>query len=152
MGKGNHFSGPILAGTIRQGAGQNVGSPILTQTGTIAHTDTSVTVATLPANAQILEIVVDVTTAFNDTGTDLLDIGDGSTANLYADNLNLAALGRVLGSSDASQLGNYADIGASNLSVVATYTGQNGNASAGAARITVYYVQDGAQSDLAQWA
>lgn len=138
------FSGPVRAGTVREGASANVGNVVLSQKGTIAYTDdgTAVAIGTIPANSQIIEIYVDVTTPFNGSGTDLVDLGDGSTANLYADNLDVASAARVLASSDASQLAELADVGTSDVTVYATYTDSNGDASAGAATITILYKQN----------
>lgn len=138
------FSGPVRAGTVREGASANVGNVVLSQKGTIAYTDdgTAVAIGTIPANSQIIEIYVDVTTPFDGTGTDLVDLGDGSTANLYADNLDVASAARVLASSDASQLAELADVGTSDVTVYATYTDSNGDAAAGAATITILYKQN----------
>ena len=59
------FSGPVRAGTVREGSSANVGNVVLSQKGTIAYTDdgTAVAIGTIPANSQIIEIYVDVTTA-----------------------------------------------------------------------------------------
>lgn len=138
------FSGPIRAGTVREGSTANVGKVVLSQKGTIAYTDaaTAVAIATVPANAQIVEIYVDVTTAFNSSGTDLLDLGDGSTANLYADNLDLATAARLRATSDTSQITELLDVGATDVTVYATYSQSVADASTGAATITVLYVQN----------
>ena len=73
------FSGPVKAGTIKDTTGStvgtdvaNVGSVVMTQATNVVFGDdgTTTTVATLPANSQIIEIYVDVTTAF-DAGTTL---------------------------------------------------------------------------------
>ena len=137
------FSGPVKAGTVREGSSANTGNVVLSQTATVAYTDagTAVAIATIPANSQIIDLYVDVLTAFNGSGTDLLDLGDGSTANLYADNLDLATAARVRGSSDASQLAELDDVGTSDVTVYATYTDAGGDSSAGSARVTVVYVQ-----------
>jgi len=137
------FSGPIKTGTVREGSSANVGNVVLSQTATVAYTDdgTAVSVATIPANSQIIDLYVDVLTVFNGSGTDLLDLGDGTTANLYADNLDLSSAARVRGSSDASQLAELDDVGSSDVTVYATYTDAGGDASTGSARVTVVYVQ-----------
>lgn len=115
---------------------------VVSQSKLINYTDagTAVTVCNLPAKSQIIEIYVDIYTAFNSSGTDLLDIGVSGTAALYADNLDLASAARVLGSSDVSQLTEYDDIGDSQVTVIATYTQSVADASAGQARITILYV------------
>ena len=47
-----------------------------------------------------------------------------------------------LASSDVSQLSQLADVGTSDVTVYATYTDSNGDASAGAATITILYKQN----------
>ena len=71
------FSGPIKAGTIKDTTGTTVGSDkanvgfvLMAQSGNVVFgaNGTETVVATLPANSQIYQIAVDVTTAF-DAGT-----------------------------------------------------------------------------------
>jgi len=117
------------------------GHVILSQSKLISFSDagSAVNVCVLPAKSQILEIYVDVYTAFNSSGTDLLDIGVSGTANLFADNLDLSSAARLRGSSDVSQLANYDDIGDAQITVQALYTQSVADAAAGSARITVVY-------------
>ena len=145
------FSGPIKAGTIKNTTGttvgtdvQNVGSVVMTQAANVvfAADGTTTTIATLPANSQIIEIYVDVTTAFDAGTTNTLDLGDGTTADQFADALALGSVARVLATSDVSQITNLIDIGASDVQVVATYNQTGSAATAGAATVTVVYVQN----------
>jgi hypothetical protein len=78
------FSGPILAGTIKNTTGTTIGTDVK-NTGQVlmaqsfsfafgtegAATDTSVVI---PANSQIVRIDVNVETAFNDSGSDMLHL------------------------------------------------------------------------------
>lgn len=145
------FSGPIKAGTIKNTTGttvgtdvQNVGSVVMTQAANVvfAADGTTTTIATLPANSQIIEIYVDVTTAFDAGTTNTLDLGDGTTADQFADALALGSVARVLATSDVSQITNLIDIGTSDVQVVATYNQSGSAATAGAATVTVVYVQN----------
>lgn len=124
------------------GEAQAFGGAVVAQSNTIAFGDdgSAVDICVIPPKSQIIEIYVDVLTAFDGSGTDVLDIGVSGTANQFADNLDLSSAGRVLGSSDASQLANYDDIGDSQITIQATYTDANSDAAAGSARITVVYV------------
>ena len=62
----------------------------------ITYTDTTATkVGSLPANSIILEVIVTVGTGFNAGGADYIDIGTSSTANKFADNVNVASAGRA---------------------------------------------------------
>lgn len=145
------FSGPIKAGTIKATTGTtvgedkaNVGFVLMAQSGNVVFgADGSTTVvATLPANSQIFQITVDVTTAFDAGTTNTFDIGDGSTANLYADDLAAGSQARVLATSDVSQIGNLIDIGTSDVDVTVTYNQTGTAATAGAATVTVLYLQN----------
>jgi hypothetical protein len=145
------FSGPVKAGTIKDTTGStvgtdvaNVGSVVMTQATNVVFGDdgTTTTIATLPANSQIIEIYVDVTTAFDAGTTNTLDLGDGSTADQFADALDVSSAARLLATSDVSQIPNLIDIGASDVQVVATYNQTGTAATAGAATVTVVYVQN----------
>jgi hypothetical protein len=138
------FSGPIKAGTIREGASANVGFVLMAQSANVvfgANGSTTV-VATVPANSQIYQIAVDVTTAFNAGTTNTFDLGDGATADQYADALAVGAQARVLATSDVSQIGNLIDIGSSDVDVTVTYNQTGTAATAGAATVTVLYLQN----------
>ena len=145
------FSGPIKAGTIKETTGTtvgedkaNVGFVLMAQSANVVFGDdgTTTVVATLPANSQIYQIAVDVTTAFDAGTTNTLDIGDGSTADKYADALAAGAQARVLATSDVSQIGNLIDIGTADVDVTVTYNQTGTAATAGAATVTVLYLQN----------
>jgi len=53
----------------------------------------------------------------------------------------LSSAARVRGSSDASQLAELDDVGTSDVTIYATYSDANTDATAGSARVTVVYVQ-----------
>lgn len=145
------FSGPIKAGTIKNTTGTtvgtdkaNVGFVLMAQSAnvTFAADGTETVVATLPANSQIFQITVDVTTAFDAGTTNTFDIGDGSTADQYADALDVSSAARVLATSDVSQIGNLIDIGTTDVDVTVTYNQTGSAATAGAATVTVLYLQN----------
>ena len=145
------FSGPVKAGTISNTTGSTVGTNVantgfvlMAQSANVVFeaNGTTTDIATLPANSQIFQITVDVTTAFDAASTNTLDLGDGSTADEYADALALGSLARVLATSDVSQIGNLIDIGTSDVTVTATYNQTGGAATAGACTVTVLYLQN----------
>ena len=145
------FSGPVKAGTITNTIGTtvgtnvaNVGFVLMAQSANVVFeaNGTTTDIATLPANSQIFQITVDVTTAFDAASTNTLDLGDGSTADEYADALALGSLARVLATSDVSQIGNLIDIGTSDVTVTATYNQTGTVATAGACTVTVLYLQN----------
>ena len=145
------FSGPVKAGTINNTTGTTVGTNVantgfvlMAQSANVVFeaNGTTTDIATLPANSQIFQISIDVTTAFDAASTNTLDLGDGSTADQYADALALGTLGRVLATSDISQVGNLIDIGTSDVTVTATYNQTGTVATAGACTVTVLYLQN----------
>jgi len=152
------FSGPVKAGTISNTTGTTVGTNVantgfvlMAQSANVVFEANATTtdIATLPANSQIFQITVDVTTitvdvttVFNAASTNTLDLGDGSTADQYADALALGSLARVLATSDVSQIGNLIDIGTSDITVTATYNQTGTAATTGAATVTVLYLQN----------
>ena len=145
------FSGPVKAGTISNTTGSTVGTNVantgfvlMAQSANVVFEANATTtdIATLPANSQIFQITVDVTTVFNAASTNTLDLGDDSTADQYADALALGSLARVLATSDVSQIGNLIDIGTSDITVTATYNQTGTAATTGAATVTVLYLQN----------
>ena len=126
-------SGNGLVGNLQN---TNGGFGVFAKQGTVAFGDTSAkTLFTLPAGAIVVDVFVDGTTAFNDSGTDLLDVGKTGTGNFFIYALDIAATGRK--APTKTNLG--VSVGASAITVTATYTGQNANASTGAATITFLY-------------
>ena len=147
----NTFSGPILAGTIKNTTGttvgtdvKNTGQVLMSQSFSFAYTtegaatDTNVVI---PANSQIVRIDVNVETAFNDSGTDILEIGSVADTDLYVNDVSIAAVGpAALGT--AGLCANWKDIGTSDIRIAYIYNGANDDASAGAATVTISYLQN----------
>ena len=145
------FSGPIKAGTISNTTGttvgtnvKNVGQVLMSQSFSFAYstegsaTDTTVVI---PANSQIVRIDVNVETAFNDSGTDLLEIGSSADTDLYVNDVAISAVGKIaLGT--AALCANWKDIGTSDIRVGYIYNGANNDATAGAATATIRYLQN----------
>ncbi len=105
---------------------------------TVAYTDTAAkTLFTLPANADIVGITVDVITAFDDSGTDVLDIGTSGSANRYKNDLSVATTGQT-----ATGWSNLGDVGSSGVIITATYAGQTGDATNGQASVTFLWYRD----------
>ena len=145
------FSGPIKAGTISNTTGttvgtnvKNVGQVLMSQSFSFDYsvegtaTDTTVVI---PANSQIVSIEVNVETAFNDSGNDLLEVGSSADTDLYINDVSIAAIGKIaLGT--AALCANWKDIGTSDIKVGYIYNGANNDASAGAATVTINYLQN----------
>ena len=145
------FSGPIKAGTISNTTGttvgtnvKNVGQVLMSQSFSFDYsvegtaTDTTVVI---PANSQIVRIDVNVETAFNDSGNDLLEVGSSADTDLYVNDVSIAAIGKIaLGT--AALCANWKDIGTSDIKIGYIYNGANNDASAGAATVTISYLQN----------
>ena len=145
------FSGPIKAGTISNTTGttagtdiKNTGQVLMSQSFSFAYgtegsaTDTTVVI---PANSQIVSIEVNVETAFNDSGSDLLEVGSSADTDLYVNDVSIAAIGKIaLGT--AALCANWKDIGTTDIVVGYIYNGANNDADAGAATVTINYLQN----------
>lgn len=139
MGFATHL-GPWRLGTVKEGASRNCGVTNVSQSATISYTDTTNTnLFILPAGAQVLAIYVDVITAFTDSGTDVIDIGKTGSSAFFVSAINVASTGHNVATLVAGNLATIVNVGTTDVQVTAKYTGQNGNAGAGSARITVQY-------------
>ena len=106
---------------------------------TIAYTDTTAKdLFTLPEGAVVTGIVVDVTTAFNDGGTNLLDIGITGTGAYYVNDLSVASAGQPAVTVVAGRL--FATALTEPTVVTATYIPGTPDASAGVATIAFRYI------------
>jgi len=144
------FSGPIKAGNIFNTTGTtvgtnvaNVGFVVMSQTDTIAFgdtTDKSLSIV-IPANSQLVDIKILVTTAFDAGTTNTLDIGIVGDSDLYVDNAAVGTAGdAALGNTALAT--NWSDIGTTDVKLAAKYIQTGTAATAGAARIVVSYVQN----------
>ena len=145
------FSGPIKAGTISNTTGttvgddvKNTGQVLMSQTFSFdytvegAATDTNVVI---PANSQIVSVDVNVETAFNDSGADILEVGSSADTDLYVNDTDISAVGSIA-MGTAALCANWKDIGTSDIRVGYIYNGANNDASAGAATVTISYLQN----------
>lgn len=102
--------------------------------GTVTRTNTTAkALFTLPAGAIPLLATVQVETAFNDSGTDLLTIGEGSDGDHFASGIDVSSTGAKLIAINES------GVLTKQTQVTATYTGQNGNSTTGRAKINMIY-------------
>lgn len=143
MGFSTHL-GPQRLGTVKEGASRNCGVTIVSQSNTVAYTDTTAkNLFIIPAGAQVINVIVDVVTAFTDTGTDLLAIGKTGSAGFFVAAQDVSAQIHTVSTLVAANLSGVVNVGTSDVQVTATFTGQNGNAGAGLAYVTfVYAVKD----------
>ena len=137
------WSGPLASGDINAGntGGPNIGLAVLSQTVLINFDATLVQNGTvyLPYDSQIVDIVVDVLTAYNSATSATLTVGTASAGTTYASGVNAKTAGRVRPTFTAAQLAAMDDID-TNGTVVATVTSV-GQPTAGQVRVTYLYVQ-----------
>ena len=109
-------------------------------TATIAYTDTSaVTIGTLPAGAQIVDINIDVTTAFNAATTNTVTVGKTGSAAAFVTSTSVGSAGRASVASTGVYSA-WANVGTSDVDYATVTYSQTGTAaSAGAARVTIVY-------------
>ena len=134
------FSGPVKAGTVREGASANTGSVLMAQSAVIdiiGATNTTA-VGIIPANSQIVDVILNVTTVSNDGGTATVQVGHAGDTDEYLPATNVIALGTTRGTSGTDGT----DIGTSDQTVNAIYTAANGDGTTGAATVTILYIQN----------
>ena len=134
------FSGPVKAGTIREGASANAGFVLMAQSAVIDIIGATVTtnVGIIPANSQIVDVVLNVTTVSNDGGTATVQVGHAGDTDEYLPATNVKALATTRGTIQTDGT----DIGTSDQTVTATFTAANGDGTTGAATVTVLYMQN----------
>ena len=134
------FSGPIKAGSIRQGASENLGFCLMAQSAVIdiiGATNTA-NVGVIPANSQIVDVILNVTTVANDSGTATVQVGHSGDTDEYLPATNVKALATTRGTIQTDGT----DIGSSDQTVTATYTAGSADGTTGAATVTVLYIQN----------
>lgn len=138
---GTYMTGPLQTGTGLDNTGADTGNVVLSQTALLNFDATLVqsVAETLPAGAQIVNIVCDVLTAYNSATSATLTVGTAAAGTQYASGVNAKTAGRTTPTFTAAQLTAMSNIG-NNTSVVATVTSV-GQPTAGQVRVTIQYVQ-----------
>jgi hypothetical protein len=159
MGFATHL-GPWLLGTVKNTTGTtvgtvaNTGTTIVSQTFKKDYTATTVaapsvtTIACLPAGAQILDIYVDVLTAFTGSTAANMIIGKTGTTNAFWTTTDITAAGRQAitnanltnwagAATTAAPAG--AGIGSTDVLVLATLSPTVATVTAGTVQYTIVY-------------
>jgi hypothetical protein len=140
------FSGPLRAGTIRDTTGTtlgtdvaNVGQTVMAQSQRVTQASANTTIV-IPANSQIVEMTLYVTTAWDGVASTL---GLGTTALATAYTAAGAVAGGTIGivsvtpGTDATRTLAFVDVGATDVKIAITST----NTGAGVGYLTVRYIQ-----------
>jgi len=138
---GTYMTGPFQTGTGLDNTGQDTGNVVLSQSSVITFDTTLVQNATfkVPANSQLVDIIVDDLVGYNSATSATFSAGITSGGTEYVSGVNAKTTGRKSNSYSATQLSNMASVG-SNTSVIATVTSV-GQPTAGSVRVTLLYVQ-----------
>jgi len=142
------FSGPIKAGTIKDTTGttvgtdmKNVGQVLMVQSAAITQSTTAAASGiVIPANSQIVEMSVYVTTAWDNSST--LNIGTTSTSTELATGIVVTVVEKIKLASQATITDSDAweDIGSTDVKI---FTDSSATTSdTGVATLTVTYVQN----------
>ncbi len=147
------FSGPIKAGTIKDTTGttlgsdvKNVGQVVMAQSAKIDITGAShlnQVCGTIPANSQIIDVVLNVTTANDDTNAATVSVGTTDDGDAFIATANVKATGTTRGTLDTEAT----NIGTTDIQVLADFTGTDGDGANGAATVTVTYLQNNSIAD-----
>ena len=142
------FSGPIKAGTISNTTGttlgtniKNVGQVVMSQSAAITQSTTAAaTGIVIPANSQILEATVFVTTAWDNSST--LSIGTSATSNELATAVAVSTINTIKLASQATitDADAWVDVGSTDVEIYVDASATT--ADAGIGILTVTYIQN----------
>ena len=148
-----NFSGPITAGQIRNTTGttlgeniKNIGQVLMAQSvkvDIIGASHLNQVCAVIPANSQIVDVILNVTTVNNDSGAATVSVGTIADADAFIATASVKALATTHGTLDTEAT----NVGATDLRVLADFTGANGDGTTGAATVTVMYIQNNSVQD-----
>lgn len=137
------FSGPVVAGTVREGAGVNTGKAVLSQSNTITFGNTTAkNLFTLPAGSRILGIAVYTTAAFNAGTNNVLNVRTGTTviAAVTATGAPIT-VGLSTVAPVNAQVAFFNNVGTADATINAIFAPTGTAATTGAATVIVTYVQ-----------
>ena len=142
------FSGPIRAGNIPNTTGttvgtdvRNVGSVLMAQSAVIdiiGATAANQVVATVPANSQIVDVILNITTANNDSNAATVVVGTSADADAFIPSTSAKTAATTRGTLDTEAT----DVGSTDIQVLVDFTATDGNGTTGAATVTVLYIQN----------
>jgi hypothetical protein len=104
----------------------------------IGATSNNQVVATIPANSQIVDVILNVTVVNNDTGTAAVVVGTSADADAFIPSTSVKALATTRGTLDTEAT----NVGTVDIQVLADFAAANGDGTTGAATVTVLYIQN----------
>jgi hypothetical protein len=149
------FSGPVKAGTISNTTGTTVGTNIanvgfvsMAQSVIVDITGAShlnQVCAVIPANSQIIDVILNVTTANDDTTASSVSVGTVADADAFINAQSVQAVGTTHGVLDTEAT----NVGTTDIQVLADFTATDGDGTAGVGTVTVLYIQNNSVQDAA---
>ena len=149
------FSGPIKAGTVSQTTGTELGESIKNtgfvtmgqsvKVDIIGASHLNQVCAVIPANSQIVDVILNVTTVNNDGAAATVSVGTAADADAFINGQSVKSLGTTHGILDTEAT----NVGTTDLQVLADFTGTHGDGTTGAATVTVLYLQNNSVQDAA---
>jgi len=143
------FSGPIKAGTIKETTGTTLGTDV-TNTGFVQMVQSksisaigasaNTTVATIPANSQIVNVTMDIIEVNDDTTAATVSVGTAANGTAFIAATNAQTIART--EPVAAAIPALADVGTSDINVIGVFTATDGDGTTGEAIVTVTYVQN----------
>ena len=92
----------------------------------------------LPANSQIVDVILNVTTAGNDSGAATISVGTSTDANAFLNAVDTKSVGTTRGTLDSEAT----NVSGADREVLADFTGATGDGTSGVASLTVLYIQN----------
>lgn len=146
-----HFSGPVKTGTKIEGEtnGPNQGYVVLQQSVALAQNSTNAVSQTIyvPPGSRLMDIMVDVLTAFDSATSAVLSVGTSAGGTQYASTVDVkTATGRIRPTFTAAQLAAMESVSVLGVAapttapVVVTIT-PTGATTAGYVQVTLVYAQ-----------
>ena len=141
------FSGPIRAGNIPNTTGTtvgtnvaNIGQVVMAQSAIIdiIGASANTAVAVVPANSQVIDVILNVVTANNDANAAAVTVGITGNTNAFFPSTSVKTVATTR--SSALEV-NATDVGTTDVQVNAYFTATDGNGSTGNATVTVVYLQ-----------
>jgi hypothetical protein len=103
----------------------------------IGATAANQVVATVPANSQIVDVILNITTANNDSNAATVVVGTSADADAFIPSTSAKTAATTRGTLDTEAT----DVGSTDIQVLADFTATDGNGTNGAATVTVLYIQ-----------
>jgi hypothetical protein len=94
--------------------------------------------AVIPANSQIVDVILNVTTANDDTTASSVSVGTVADADAFINAQSVQALGTTHGVLDTEAT----NVGTTDIQVLADFTATDGDGTAGVGTVTVMYLQN----------